>query len=203
MRYLCLQGIYSLCMFIIEFDKNANSICEHTNLCCKNWFGDLSGFAFFMRLLRQAHFLIKGDYVRNRKKVKRNLFKGYKVIAGERGDKKFYKATRNMRLLEYIAEGEGKYIINGISIPFQKGDMIVMTGAGYPEIKADKIKRVFSNNEVNVNNVVVENPVKESLIDLSNEKLLDLNNILNVLQTQQNVPSNANRAVLFTLRSMA
>ena len=130
-------------MFIIEFDKNANSICEHTNLCCKNWFGDLSGFAFFMRLLRQAHFLIKGDYVRNRKKVKRNLFKGYKVIAGERGDKKFYKATRKMRLLEYIAEGEGKYIINGISIPFQKGDMIVMTGAGYPEIKADKIKRVF------------------------------------------------------------
>ena len=48
-----------------------------------------------------------------------------------------------MRLLEYIEEGKGKYIINGISIPFEEGDMLVMTGAGYPEIKADKIKRVF------------------------------------------------------------
>ncbi len=81
--------------------------------------------------------------MRNKKKVKRNIFKGYKVIVGERCDKKFYRATRKMRLLEYIAEGEGKYIINGISIPFEKGDMIVMTKAGYPEIEADKIKRIF------------------------------------------------------------
>ena len=78
-----------------------------------------------------------------KKKVKINIFKGYKVIVGERYDKKFYNATRKMRLLEYIAEGEGRYIINGISIPFEKGDVMVMTKAGYPEIEADEIKRVF------------------------------------------------------------
>ena len=81
--------------------------------------------------------------MKNSKKVKVNLIKGYKVIVGERGDKKFYKSTRKMRLLEYIAEGKGKYIINGISIPFEKGDVLVMTKAGYPEIEADEIKRVF------------------------------------------------------------
>ena len=78
-----------------------------------------------------------------KKKVKINIFKGYKVIVGERCDKKFYNATRKMRLLEYIAEGKGRYIINGISIPFEKGDVIVMTKAGYPEIEADEIKRIF------------------------------------------------------------
>ena len=78
-----------------------------------------------------------------KKRVKRNIFKGYKVIIGERCDKNFYNSTRKMRLLEYIAEGEGKYIINGISIPFEKGDMLVMTKAGYPEIEADNIRRIF------------------------------------------------------------
>ena len=103
----------------------------------------LSEFAFFMRLLRWAHFLILGDCMRSKRKTKLNILKGYKVVVGERYDKKFYNDTRKMRLLEYIAEGEGKYIINGISVPFEKGDMIVMTGAGYPEIQADKIKRFF------------------------------------------------------------
>ena len=64
-------------------------------------------------------------------------------MIGERYDKKFYNATRKMRLLEYIAEGEGRYIINGISIPFEKGDVVVMTKAGYPEIEAEEIKRIF------------------------------------------------------------
>ena len=81
--------------------------------------------------------------MKNKKKVKINLFKGYKVIIGERCDKKFYNSTRKMRLLEYIAEGEGKYIINGISIPFEKGDMLVMTKAGYLEIEAENIRRIF------------------------------------------------------------
>ena len=81
--------------------------------------------------------------MRNKKKVKINLLKGYKVIIGERFDKKFYNSTRKRRLLEYIAEGKGEYIVNGISIPFQKGDMLIMTGAGYPVIKADNIRRIF------------------------------------------------------------
>lgn len=81
--------------------------------------------------------------MRNRIRTKRSILKGYKVCIGERYDKKFYRVTRKMRLLEYIAAGEGKYIVNGISIPFQQGDMLVMTRCGYPEINADKIKRVF------------------------------------------------------------
>ena len=89
--------------------------------------------------------------MRNKKKVKINLLKGYKVIIGERCDKKFYNPTRKMRLIEYIAEGEGEYIINGISIHFEKGDMFVMTGVGYPVIKADNIRRIFvayNKNEI-------------------------------------------------------
>ena len=91
---------------------------------------------------------------------------------------------------------EFTYLYNGFSVSILESAMT--RAVRVKTAVKDEIKRVFSNNEVNVNNVVVENPVKESLIDLSNEKLLDLNNILNVLQTQQNVPSNANRAVLFT-----
>lgn len=91
---------------------------------------------------------------------------------------------------------EFTYLYNGFSVSMLESAM-----ARAVRVKTavkDKIKRVFGKMEANVNNVVVENPVKESLIDLSNEKLLELNNVLNVLQTQQNVPSNANRAVLFT-----
>lgn len=63
----------------------------------------------------------------------------------------------------------------------------------------DKIKRVFEKNEVAVNNDVAAPVIeKESLIDLSHENLLNLNDILNRLEEQKGITHNANRAVLFT-----
>jgi len=69
----------------------------------------------------------------------------------------------------------------------------------------DKIKRVFESKKVAVgnNNGAIANQTeqvteKESLIDLSQEKLLNLNNILNWLEEQKNVSYTVNRAVLFT-----
>lgn len=69
----------------------------------------------------------------------------------------------------------------------------------------DKIKRVFESKKTTMNsdNVVarvetVQVNKKESLIDLSQEKLSDLNNILNWLEGQKNVSYTVNRAVLFT-----
>lgn len=91
---------------------------------------------------------------------------------------------------------EFTYLYNSFSVSIPES--VLTRAVRIKTAVKDKIKRVFSNNEVNVNNVVVENPVKESLIDLSNENLLALNNALNVLENQQNVSTNANRAVLFT-----
>lgn len=64
----------------------------------------------------------------------------------------------------------------------------------------DKIKRIYETKSavVEENSFTPEIPVKESLIDLSSEKLLSLNDSLNGLQSQKNVASYSNRAVLFT-----
>ena len=70
----------------------------------------------------------------------------------------------------------------------------------------DKIKRIFDNNVVTLSNQVsneipvqtVEETGLKALIDVSDEKLTDLNNKLNAMQQQKNVPSTTKRAVLFT-----
>ena len=50
--------LYPFCLLHSEFDKNANSACKRQgDLVISSWFSDL-GFAFFVRRLRSAHFLI-------------------------------------------------------------------------------------------------------------------------------------------------
>ena len=58
--YFSFEIIYLfLCTLTFEFDKNANSRCQcaYTSYCIK-FVSRQSGFAFFMRRLRLAHFLI-------------------------------------------------------------------------------------------------------------------------------------------------
>ena len=50
--------LYPFCLLHSEFDKNANSACKRQgDLVISSWFSDLE-FAFFVRWLRSAHFLI-------------------------------------------------------------------------------------------------------------------------------------------------
>ena len=52
--------LYPFCLLHSEFDKNANSACKRQgDLVISSWFSDLE-FAFFVRWLRSAHFLIFG-----------------------------------------------------------------------------------------------------------------------------------------------
>ena len=57
--------LYPFCLLHSEFDKNANSACKRQgDLVISSWFSDL-GFAFFVRWLRSAHFLILAeDYMK-------------------------------------------------------------------------------------------------------------------------------------------
>ena len=58
--------LYPFCLLHSEFDKNANSACKRQgDLVISSWFSDLE-FAFFVRWLRSAHFLISGgQYEKN------------------------------------------------------------------------------------------------------------------------------------------
>lgn len=64
----------------------------------------------------------------------------------------------------------------------------------------DKIMKSLNRNVSNVGNEVSEsvNPKQDSLLDLSEEKLKEINDILNKLKMQEKVSCNMNRAVLFT-----
>lgn len=97
---------------------------------------------------------------------------------------------------------EFTYLYDGFSLKISESTM--NRAVRVKTAVKDKIKRVFKSKEVTVSNdnVTPVEPVqtveKESLIDLSQEKLLDLNNILNGLQEQKSVSYTVNRAVLFT-----
>lgn len=96
---------------------------------------------------------------------------------------------------------EFTYLYDGFSLRIN--ETIMNRAVRVKTAVKDKIKRVYESKEVVVNNEnTTTEPVqvteKESLIDLSQEKLLDLNNILNGLQEQKSVSYTVNRAVLFT-----
>lgn len=80
----------------------------------------------------------------------------------------------------------------------------VMSRAVRVKVSAkDKIKRIFDKNVVSqTNNEMTAHSVEETgmnaLIDTSEEKLAELNNIINGMQQQQNIPYTVKRAVLFT-----
>lgn len=89
------------------------------------------------------------------------------------------------------------YLYNGFSLRINEN--IMNRAVRVKTAVKDKIKRVFEKNEVAVNNDVTAPVIeKESLIDLSHENLLNLNDILNRLEEQTGITHNANRAVLFT-----
>lgn len=89
------------------------------------------------------------------------------------------------------------YLYNGFSLKINEN--IMNRAVRVKTAVKDKIRRVFEKNEVSVNNDVTAPVIeKESLIDLSHENLLNLNDILNRLEEQTGITHNANRAVLFT-----
>lgn len=98
---------------------------------------------------------------------------------------------------------EYSYIGNGFSISVDES--LINRAVRVKSIVKDKLKRVFEGNvslneAPQVENTMVESaPVQnETLINLSEENLNDLNDKMNALILQENVPCAVSRAVLFT-----
>lgn len=98
---------------------------------------------------------------------------------------------------------EYSYIGNEFSLSIDES--LINRAVRVKSIVKDKLKRVFEGNvslkeTPQVENTVIETvPVqKETLIDLSEENLNNLNEGMNALILQQNVPCVVSRAVLFT-----
>ena len=93
---------------------------------------------------------------------------------------------------------EFTYLYNGFSLSINESAL--SRAVRVKNAVRDKIKRIYESKQVVANDdkVVSMLQVKESLIDLSQDKLINLNNVINALQTQQNVSYSVNRAVLFT-----
>lgn len=98
---------------------------------------------------------------------------------------------------------EYSYIGNEFSL--RVDESLINRAVRVKTIVKDKLKRIFEGNvslkeAPQVENTTVETvPVqKETLIDLSEENLINLNEGMNALILQQNVPCVVSRAVLFT-----
>ena len=97
---------------------------------------------------------------------------------------------------------EYSYISDGFSI--RVNESLINRAVRVKSIVRDKLKRVYNKNvalettEVEQPNIGVENVEGDTLFDLSEERLNDLNDKLNALQIQSSVPCVSNRAVLFT-----
>ena len=93
---------------------------------------------------------------------------------------------------------EFTYLYNGFSLSIKETDLT--RAVRVKNAVKDKIKRIFKTkqNVVANDNVSVQPEVKESLVDLNQDKFIELNNAINVLGTQPNVSYTPNRAVLFT-----
>lgn len=99
---------------------------------------------------------------------------------------------------------EYSYIGNEFSL--RVDESLINRAVRVKSIVKDKLKRVFETNmslvseEKQVENTAVEtvSTQKETLIDLSEEKLNNLNEKINALILQENVPCVVSRAVLFT-----
>lgn len=94
---------------------------------------------------------------------------------------------------------EYSYIDSVFSLKVNSSDM--KRAVRVKQTVKDKIMKSFNRNVSNVgSNEVSEsvNPKQDSLLDLSEEKLKEINDILNKLKMQEKVSCNMNRAVLFT-----
>ena len=97
---------------------------------------------------------------------------------------------------------EYSYIGNGFSLSVDES--LINRAVRVKSMVKDKLKRVFEGNvsldkTPQVNTTVETEPVQsEALIDLGGENLNDLNEKMNALILQENVPCVVSRAVLFT-----
>ena len=97
---------------------------------------------------------------------------------------------------------EYTYLYDGFSLSINEG--IMNRAVRVKTAVKDKIKRIFNSKEVELSSNVTssafveDTQVVEPLYELSQEKLMDLNNQINGLGQQKNVSYTTNRAVLFT-----